>query len=428
MQTALGFFQGLTKHRSFFLLLFITLAQFFQLVTQKIPELIGRVQLGFYPAQALCGFLERFPEPRSLLLHSLITLAEGLKLFLLQSALLCGGTKLFRQLLFTFQYGFVLGQQRQAALALTLKSRFSRTQPGLELPGASAQLAKLLLHLQQLLLMTVFLRALRLPQLLVLGKLLLQRLPLLCELLLKRGLGIRQLFAERRADLHNLASERLTGLCKLLLQLGQRLRLLLVQRLAQALQLLQMCSLQIFKLLQTGGLGGCQLLPVALTPGCLLLLIALPKRFQFCFTRLQLLSELSAGCGRSLLRFQQRLGMKLPLLLLNLQVPPALFFGFSGQTSSFLFGSGDQPLIFFLPFLLHLRKTCDFHTQLCPLPGQHVQFVLKVLHLDSLLGHMYGGKHRDPGGIQSGMGFGNCPHMLIYITGNLFHIFSAASD
>ncbi|MNL63254.1 hypothetical protein D3C87_1873760 [compost metagenome] len=89
-----------------------------------------------------------------------------------------------------------MGQQRQAALALTLKSRFSRTQPGLQLPGAAAQLAKLLLHLLQLLLMAVFLRALRLPQLLVLGKLLLPRLALLRKLLLKRGLGIRQFLAE----------------------------------------------------------------------------------------------------------------------------------------------------------------------------------------------------------------------------------------
>ncbi|MNI03813.1 hypothetical protein D3C73_567210 [compost metagenome] len=155
------------------------------------------MQLSLYPAQALCGFLQRFLKPVSLLLHSLITLAQGLKLFLPQRSLLGSSTKLFRQLLFPLQHGFVLGQQRQTALALALKTSFSRTQPGLQLSGAAAQLAKLLLHLLELLLMAMLLRALRLPQLLVLGKLLLQYLALLRKLLLKRRLGIRQLLAER---------------------------------------------------------------------------------------------------------------------------------------------------------------------------------------------------------------------------------------
>ncbi|MNI03814.1 hypothetical protein D3C73_567220 [compost metagenome] len=164
-----------------------------------------------------------------------------------------------------------------------------------------------------------------------------------------------------------------------------------------------MCSFQLFKLLQTGRLSCSQLLPVALTPRCLLPLITLSERFQLRFTRLQLFSQLLTCCSRCPLRFQQCLGVKLPLLLLNLQVPPALLFGFSGQTGCFLSGCRFQPFIFFLPFLLGLRKTCNFYTQLRALSGQHVQLVLKVLYLNSLFRHMYGSKHCNPRGIQSGM-------------------------
>ncbi|MNZ97526.1 hypothetical protein D3C78_1167690 [compost metagenome] len=138
-----------------------------------------------------------------------------------------------------------------------------------------------------------------------------------------------------------------------------------------------------------------------LTHSRLFSLITCPQCLQLQLTRKQLLFQL-LSCGFSRLGcLLQLVSMYFTLILLNFQMTLALFFNRSNQSCSFFFSRRFKAFIFFLSLPLNLQQARYFQSQFTAFTCHHVEFIFKILNLNSLLRHMYCCKHRYARRIQS---------------------------